>query len=675
MARRRNADRRPEPRDRPATGGSQDRRAPAPPGLVPLLALVLLVVGTWAYATSFRGVFVWDDQATLVENPHIRSLWPLSTAMGAPADSTLSARPVASLSFALNYAFAPADVRHIMKPGDPAGPPDAAGRFARNIWGYHATNLAIHLLAALTLFGIIRRTLRCGPLEARVGHAAPWLAFAVAVCWMVHPLQTQAITYVVQRVESLMGLFYLLTLYAAIRAGEPGRRQHWWTAAAIVACALGMGTKETMVTAPLMVGLWDWMFAPAGAWRGRRRLYAGLAATWIILVYLVSLGLRPAAGFTIDGWTPWSYLLTQSAVIVHYLRLTIVPHPLVFDYRWEAAASFQEVAPQVFILAAAVLATIVSCARRWPIGFAGAWFFLILGPTSSVLPIATEVAAEHRMYLPAAAVIAAIVTGAYAAGRRWLPSANVRRGIAGLLVGVVALVFAGLTRERNTLYWSDEALMADTVAKRPANAPARLAYGTALLTRQRFGEAEAQFRAILALPAGRHVTSHAHMLLGSSQCAQGRVQDGIVHLTQALALDPALTDAHALLAEAYESRGDLALAAREFEHAVRGTPDNPVLLRRVAWFLATVPRDDLRNGARAVVLGERARQLTAGQDPMTLEAIAAAYAEQNRFAEAAALLREALVLARPGGNGAFVSVLEQELAAVLAGQSLRAPSR
>lgn len=638
-----------------------------------IFAAVLVALGAWAYATSFRGVFVWDDQATIVENPHIRSLWPLDEAMTAQPDTTLSARPVASLTFALNYALTPADVRDAMKPRDAAGSPDAAVRFLRNVRSYHAFNLAIHLLAALALFGIVRRTLLTRALHEAAGRAAGPIAFAVAAIWIVHPLNTQAVTYLVQRVESLMSLFYLLTLYSAIRAGGGGPFRRWWTAAAVGACVLGMGTKESMVTAPLVVGLWDWIFTEPGARRHRRTLYAWLAATWLLLVYLVSLDLRPAAGFWLDGWTPWSYLLTQAGVIVHYLRLAVAPYPLVFDYRWEAVPGVVSVAPQLAVLAAAVVGAGWLCARRHPAGFVGAVFFLVLAPTSSILPIATEVAAEHRMYLPLAAVVALVVVGGYLVITHGLRDPGRRRAVTAGAVAVALLVvaFALMTRDRNTLYWSEEALMADTVARRPANVPARLALGSVLVTEQRFVEAEPHLRAVLALPGTTPMKAHAHMFLGTALCASGRMADGIEQLRRALELDAGLTDARALLAESLLRAGDPAGAKREFETVLKATPDNPVLLRFVAWFLATSPRDDVRDGARAAALAGRARELTDGRDPITLEALGAAYAEMGRFGQAAAVLEQALTLARQGGTGGLVAALEQDLALVRAGRPLR----
>jgi Flp pilus assembly protein TadD len=191
---------------------------------------------------------------------------------------------------------------------------------------------------------------------------------------------------------------------------------------------------------------------------------------------------------------------------------------------------------------------------------------------------------------------------------------------------------------------------------------------------RRFPEAEAELKTVLTLDAGPGVQAHAHMFLGSALCAQNRVGEGVPHLTRALVLDPTLADAHALLGEAYDGTGQRSLAARHFMAAVESTPDNPLLLRRTAWFLATSPEDELRNGPKAVELAERARRLTSGRDPVTLESLGAAYAEVGRFGDAEAVLREAILVAQSQGQAAFVPVFEQQQALYGARRPLRLPS-
>jgi hypothetical protein len=228
-------------------------------------AVVLVVAGVLAYATSFSNPFLYDDQTAIVKNTQIRTLSPLSVPLTPPRDTPVAGRPLANLSLAVNYAYGGLDVT-----------------------SYHVTNLALHLLVALVLFGIVRRTLLLGRPEGLQPHA-DGLALAAALVWVLHPLNSEVVNYLVQRTESLMALCYLATLYCAIRAhAHPDR---WgWRAAAIAACAAGMASKESMVTAPLMVLVYDRVFlypSLGAAIRERRALYIGLAATWAVLAALM----------------------------------------------------------------------------------------------------------------------------------------------------------------------------------------------------------------------------------------------------------------------------------------------------------------------------------------------------------------------------------------------------
>lgn len=632
-------------------------KVPPARGAVWIAVGAIVLAGLYAYLPSFGGVLVFDDRPAIVENATIRS-FALPDVLRPPAGATVSGRPVANLSFALNYALAPADVRDVFNPA--ALVADAAARYRRNVWGYHLVNLLIHLGAALALFGVVRRTLTSSALREQTTRAAVPLAAIVALIWTVHPLGSAAVTYVVQRVESLMALFYLLTLYCAIRAGLAGSRRAWWIAAAIAACALGLGTKEAMVSAPIAVWLWDVVFerAPWAPWRNRPRrlLYAGLAATWALTAALLlsesqaRLVLTDVATYgSTEGWTPWSYLWTQAGVLVHYLRLAVVPAPLVFDYYgWPRASSPIDVLPQAAVIVVLFAATIVAVIRRRPAGFAGSVFFLVLAPTSSVLPIPTEIAAEHRMYLPVAAIVALVAIGAYGFARRL--AVRPRRAVAAVLVLTPVVLFTAATRARNRDYTSDEALWADTVAKRPDNARARLNYTIDLMAARRYSEAEVQMRRALELPADRNTRAQSHLQLGAALCAQGKLTEGIASVQQALALDPALPDADVILGQAYSDLTDIARALTHFKRALQRTPDNTLLLWRFTWLAATseAATDDDRR--MALTTGERAATLTARQHVGILEAMGAAYARNGRFAEAIATARAALALAESRGD-------------------------
>ncbi len=630
-------------------------------------ALLIAAAGVWAYASSFSGVLVLDDFDSIAGNVTIRSLRPVARVLSPPRDTTVSGRPVANVSFAINYALAPAGVREDFETAAPRATPDSAARAARNLWGYHAANLAIHVLAALALFGVVRRTLIAEPLRARIGSLAEPLALAVALVWVVHPLHTESVTYLVQRVESLMGLFYLLTLYCAIRARD-SRRPVAWGAAAVASCAMGMATKEVMVTAPLAVALWDWTFAgrppasdSAAGTRPQRRwpLYAGLAATWIVLAVLLAGDPRGStAGFGFAGWTPWSYLLTQTGVLVNYLRLAVVPVPLIFDAYWPRVDSLWHALPAAAFFAALAAATVVAILRRHPLGFVGAWFLLILAPTSSLLPIVTEIAAEHRMYLPVAGLIAAVLVGSTVLARSQLASGRwLARGAAIGVVAILVLWFGTLTRARNLDYTSERRLWADTMAKQPGNPRARMSYGVNLLDAGRAAEAEPYLQSAVDLDGG---DARALMNLGAAQYTLGRFDPAIENLEKALALRPDFIGARRDLAEAYAARHNDARAAANFDALLKAEPDDAGAVHRLGWILATSKDEAVRDSRRAVVLAERAVALTGRQNAMYLNTLAAAYAGANRLDDAIGALREAAAVARAQGRADEAAGLEKQ---------------
>jgi protein O-mannosyl-transferase len=618
-------------------GGRSNRASVNKTQRLPIWLLGVLVAAVCvAYIPSFSGAFVGDDIDAIVTNPHVRSLWPVHRAITAPPNTTAAGRPVVALSFAFNYALAPDDAREVWTPpdvGTAAQGPDHP--YYRNVWGYHAFNVAVHVAAALALFGVVRRSLELPALRDRFSGHAIHLGFASALLWALHPLNTAAVTYIVQRAESLMGLFLLLTLYCSIRSTETARSRWRWIAAATTACGMGMASKEVHVVAPILVALWIWILRPGESLleRGRIQLFGSLAATWLLLLWLVLGDVRSeSVGFGLSGWTSGVYLRTQAEVILHYLRLAVVPSPLVFMYDWPPASSWAAVALQAAVLAFLGSATVVAVARRHPAGLLGASFFLILAPSSSVLPIATEVAAEHRMYMPLAAVVATIVFSIHWLSRR-LVSPPARHLVIISLVGVLALVLGPVTYARNHDYRSMESLLQDTVEKRPANVRARVAYGGLLLQMERFSEAEFQLRAALTtgerVPGDAYITPMAHMYLGSALAAQSQAAEGVIHLERALELSPGLDEAHALLGEAYLQQGRIAEAAAAFERAIGLMPHVPPVLERGATVLA-LWADTL--------------------------------AQQDRRREAAATLRRAIDAATRAGNRALAERLQKRLA-------------
>lgn len=530
-----------------------------------------------AYANSFTVPFLFDDVPSIVENPALRDPW---SALASPTRQTggltTSGRPVLALSLALNHAIA-----------------------GHSVWSYHATNLAIHLAAGLCLFGLARRTLLLPVWHGRFTGTALPLAFLIAGLWLLHPLQTESVTYIVQRAESLAGCFGLMTLYAFVRAAEAGRHAGWTTVAA-AACALGVASKESVAAVPLLVFLYDRAFVSGslrGAWVKHRGVHLMLFASWIVLAALVvSTGGRGGTAGLDTTVSSWSYALTQCRAIVHYLRLALWPDALVFDYGVATEAGLLAVLPQALAVVGAV-ALVLFALVRWPkAGWVGAWFLGLLGPSSSFVPVVTQTAAEHRLYLALAGPVAAAGVVAFQLlGRRVFPA-----GVAAIL----ALALA--TFARNQDYRSEAAIWGDTARKLPTNPRAHNNLGQALFRAGKTAEAIACYeRAVTLQPdyaephynlgvarvalgsvergiadyetalRSRPAYPEAHNNLGNALIKLGRVAEALPHYQQAIALKPDFAEAHSNLGNALLQSGRTADAVPRFQRALELRPDYP----------------------------------------------------------------------------------------------------
>lgn len=531
----------------------------APAGLV--LAVVL------AYANTLSAPFLFDDAGAVLHNPTIRRLDSLAI-FSPPADgSTTTGRPVVNASFAFNYAVS-----------------------GQNVWSYHALNLAIHAAAALTLLGLLRRTLAALPHTLPAVHRES-AALVAAALWALHPLQTESVTCIAQRTESLGGLFYLLTLYAFARATLPAVQPApgWsaltptrWLALSVVSCALGMATKEVMVTAPVLVFLYDRTFVArsfAAAWRARRGYYVALAATWLGLLALLFLGSGArgaSAGFGL-GVTGWTYLLKQCEALVLYLRLAVWPHPLVLDYGTAVPRSVAEVGWQGLTVLTLLAATGWALVRRPVLGFAGAWFFVILSPSSSFVPLVTQTMAEHRMYLPLAAVV---VPGAVAL--------FVRLGArAAWVLGGAVLLGGAATVARNADYRELATIWAETVRRRPDNPRAHHNLALALHHGGRAAAAHAHFARAVALDPA-YVVGHYNW--GVALLADSRVAEATAAFVTTVRLAPDHADAHRQLARLAEQAGRMADAEDHFNAVLRLAPEDLDAHRRLGLLLARAER-------------------------------------------------------------------------------------
>jgi Flp pilus assembly protein TadD len=559
------------------------------PLILPIALLAFVAAAT--YFNALDAPFVWDDDTAIVTNQSIRG--SLADALSPPLETPVSGRPVVNLSFAINYA---------------AGMLDPAG--------YHVWNLAVLVVCALLLFGIVGRTLTAQKVfrDARFTDS---VAIVAALTWMVHPLLSETVDYVTQRSESMMGLFFLLTLYAAIRARDQ-RRAVQWQMVSIASCALGMATKESMVTAPVAVVLYDLVFefdSAGQALAARGFLYAGLAVTWLELGVIMWRWPRSTVGTaTTVNW--WTYLLNQAQMIARYVFLTIWPQSLVVDYGLPRTLAIGDVLPQAALVIVLAAATVFAF-LRWPaVGFLGAMFFLTLAPTSSVVPISSEVGAERRMYLPLAALVVLVVTVAAVLVDRVRRRSPARaRTVIGIAAGVSAVIIAALavrTAYRNREYTTPLAMWESVVARRPQGR-ARLALATQLMDAGRHDEAIAQLRAAIAdfpdaraglgtellytgqtgegvavleafvqanpsapnrAPA-RPLIAGGYRVLAERSLQQQHPVEAAEEARKSLRLDSGNADAHNLLGVALASQNRMDEAMTEFREAIRINPQHP----------------------------------------------------------------------------------------------------
>lgn len=517
-----------------------------------LIAIAALTI----YHNSLQGPFVFDDFRSIVENASIRSLWPVWSVLSPPLKGGVQSRPIVNLSLALNYAAGGLDVV-----------------------GYHLFNLAVHIFVALTLFGVMRRTLLLPHVSERLGGSATPLAFAVALIWTVHPLGTEPVDCIIQRTESMGSLAYLLTLYCAIRGMGSAVPTRWY-ALSVASCLLGAATKEMVASAPPILLLYDRVFVShsfTDISRRRWGLYAGLISSWALLIvlWLPSRGVARAEDVATSGW---DYAMTQCGAILRYLRLAFWPHPLIMDYGPELTTDPAKIVPAAIALGL-VLAGTALAFRFWPwVGFLGTTFFAILAPSSSVVPLVSQPIDEKRMYLPLATVVVGVVMLVHLKVELWLRRLTqtraalvpwMRRAPTVLLVAVVA-VLGGLTLRRNLDYHSEVAIWTDTVTKRPGNYRAYLSLGGAYLRLGQPSQALAPLGAAIAL---RPTRPPAYVDRASAFESLGQKDAALRDYTVALKLDPAWAEAHAGRGKLFGQLGRYQEALEDLGTATRLKPD------------------------------------------------------------------------------------------------------
>jgi len=554
---------------------------PAPPGKAVLLAACLILVAVLAaYSNTFHSEFHFDDYHQIVKNQNIRDLSNLprfftdirlGTYMHGPIDFF---RPITSASFAVNYAMSGYDT-----------------------WSYHLVNIALHFINSLLVFLIISAVLR------QAGREDPYyVSLFAALAFALHPIQTGAVTYISSRSVLLAGMFFLLAFYCFLRyrASDGAKYGYVFAVAAPALYFMGLLSKEVAVSLPAMVILFDVFFTFPRKGKSYKSVYYYTAFVLALEVFmawrkhmLIYATLDPA------GYSVGQYLLSESNVLLMYVRLLVLPMNQNFDYALQLTKSFDVEALLSAVLCLLAAASCYLLRKKVPgLGFFGLWFFIALAPESSLIPI-KDTAVECRLYLPSVGFIAALSILA----RRYVTVGSLRKGIA-VTVLAVCLV---LSFNRNKVFATEQTLWNDVAGKSPNSSRAHLNLGHALLAEKSYREASAELRRSLEINPSSYgnyasildlgiccynqkyykdaeeafktvIEFHpndapeAYYDLGRIYAETGRQQDSVNILLKGISVDPNYALTHLLLADLYMRQDKKADALREGIEARRCLP-------------------------------------------------------------------------------------------------------
>ena len=653
--------------------------------LVVLLLSIAVACTIFVYSTSMKGPFVFDDIVNIQDNPHIRlTELTLNDIIKAGFESPSWHRPVANMSFALNYYFNRDDTA-----------------------GYHFVNILIHILTGIILFYLIKVTLELlsaqnlkfrfktnilpdtanaetynltnlsistSPRSFSSGsNELLFISFFASFIWLVHPIQTQTVSYIVQRMNEMAAMFYILSLllYIKARLSNSVRKKLVLFSGCIISGILSMGSKEIAATLPFFIFLYEWYFFQDVNlnWLKRNAVYLICLFFVIGFIALFFLGGHPIkdilSTYAHRNFTPWQRVLTEFRVIIYYISLIILPSPgrlnLLHDF--PISHSFLDPVTTLFSLVAisGMFVTAIWLTRRERlISFCILWFLGNLVIESSV--IGAEIIFEHRLYLPSMFFILLFVSLVY----RFRSSKWIRA----VLLSSVVIVLSVWTYQRN-IVWSDDVLLwKDCVVKAPHKSRQHYNLGVVLARKGNLNEAIEEYRAALKIKPDY---VEAYYNLGNAFMRKGDARAAIHNYRMALQNNPDFFKAYYNIAKILYGQGNIDEAIQNYQKALAINNETPQTLYNLSWIYATSEKSRYRNGIKAVKLAEKLCILTGRQQPLALDALAAAYAETGNYGKAAGIAQKALHLARQMGPKELANELEKRLRLYQLGKPYRQP--
>ena len=646
-----------------------------------MLLLLMIVCIVVIYSKSINGPFVFDDTFNIRDNPKIRlSKLTLDGILDAGFESPSSNRPVPNVSFALNYYFTKYDVV-----------------------SYHLVNILMHIITGVILFYLIKVTLELLNLRSltprfeknnlpdkrnvSIHHSinssifsspqsfAPtsteilFTAFFTTFIWLVHPLQTQTVSYIVQRMNCMAAMFYILSLllYVKARLANSKGIKLAFILGCIISGILSLGSKEISATLPFFIFLYEWYFFQEVSlkWIKRNSIYFLCLLFIIIFMVLLYLGAHPIemilSAYSHRDFNLWQRVLTEFRVVIFYMSLLIFPHPKRLNLLHDFTISHSFIDPITTLLSFCAITTIMVTAiwlakRERLLSFCILWFLVNLVIESSVLGL--EIIFEHRVYLPSMFFILIFVSLV----NRFTNS----KWIFGVLLFTVATIFSVWTYQRN-IVWNDAVrLWEDCVIKSPNKPRQHYNLGVVLAQKDNLDDAIKHYHTALKIKPDY---LEAYYNLGNALARKGDAKTAIYNYQKALQLNPDFFKSYYNIARILYNQGKISEAIYNYQKALSINNETPQTLYNLSWIYSTSVK--YRNGEKAVELAEKLCILTHYQQPLALDALAAAYAETGKFDKAVVTVQKALELALELGPEEHVLGLKKRLKLYQNGQPYR----
>ena len=519
--------------------------------LIPVIILLIfagLVFGL--YFDSLESPFIFDDINKIERNTHIRLTQFSPKEIVSAGLKSSKTRFIAFISFALNYYF------HQYDP-----------------FGYHIFNNIVHILTGFFLYLFLAATLKTPSLSSRFDHP-DLIAFLAALIWLIHPVQTQSVTYIVQRMNSLASMFFIISFWCYVRARgvESGKARWLWFAGSILAWLLSLGCKQITVTLPLLVFLYEWFFFQDldKRWLKRRLPYVLGILVLLGFLALAYTGFDPLEklnkfrDYRENQFTISQRSLTQTRVVMHYISLLIFPHPSRLNLDYDFALSYSLINPLTTLLSlSAIIGLIILgiylAKKNRLISFCIFWFFGNLVIESSIVPLALIF--EHRLYLPSMLVFLIPIS----LGHRYIKLPWLRAALLCLAV----VVLCAWTYQRNRVWQSDLTLWNDVVKKSPNKVRPHLNLGKIFSELGKTDIAIKHYTEALRINPKYKI---AHYHLGNAKILQGKLNEAIKHFSEALQIDPAFAEAYSKLGFVLAKQGKTNEAIKHYQKALEIKP-------------------------------------------------------------------------------------------------------